>query len=66
MNIRFPKKYYTDPEKTLFQGWYIFCLMIKGFKINWFTDCGEWFFYIYIGKRHWRFSSAGFIKGKIK
>lgn len=38
----------------------------KPLQIRWFTDFGEWFFYIHIGKRYWRFSSAGYLKGKSK
>ncbi len=41
----------------------IFILVMKGFEVRLFTDYGEWFLYITIGKKWWRFSSAGFMKG---
>jgi hypothetical protein len=37
----------------------------KPFQFRWFMDCGEWFIYIHIGKRYWRFSSAGYLKGRV-
>jgi len=35
----------------------------KYFKIRWFTDHHEWFLYIHLSKRWWRFSGAGYMKG---
>jgi hypothetical protein len=34
------------------------------FGFYWFVDCGEWFIYITIGKRWWRFSSCGYLSGR--
>jgi hypothetical protein len=39
-------------------------LKSKVFQIRWFMDYSEWFLYIHIGKKYWRFSSAGFISSK--
>jgi hypothetical protein len=44
------------------QGTYVFHLVSKYFQFRWFTDCGEWFIYIHIGKKWCRFSGAGFMK----
>lgn len=38
----------------------------KLFEINWFKDSGEWFLYFRFMKYYMRFSSAGFMKGRIK
>lgn len=48
-----------------YQGIFIIHLVSKNrnFQFRWFTDCGEWFLYIHLGKKWWRFSSAGFLKG---
>lgn len=35
-------------------------------KLRWFMDAGNWFFYVHLGKKYWRFSSAGFVSGKSK
>jgi len=42
-------------------------LTIKFFKFlfKWFIDCGDWFIYVYWGFKYLRFSSAGFLYGKI-
>lgn len=58
------EKYYTDTASQSYQGTYIFMLDINKFRFSWFTDCGEWFIYIHIGSKWWRFSSCGFIKSK--
>lgn len=56
--------YFKHPyEHKNFQGTYIFHLVTDHFQFRWFTDCGEWFLYINLGKRWWRFSGAGFLKG---
>ena len=47
-------------------GIYILKFKIFKFKLDWFTDCGDWFLYLYFGKNYLRFSSAGFLKGKVK
>ncbi len=41
----------------------IFYLLTKRFQLKWFTDCGNWFLYIHVGKRWIRFSNCGFVKG---
>ena len=46
-------------------GTNILQLTISKLKIDWFTDCGEWFLYLYWGKKYIRFSSAGFTRGKL-
>jgi hypothetical protein len=58
------KKYYTSLGD--YQGFDFILFNTKYFKFNWFTDCGEWFVYIYFGKRYFRFSGAGFLMGKIE
>jgi hypothetical protein len=65
MKLVLNKKYYTWPGKCQddYQGTYYLIFMTKPFSLKWFTDCGEWFVYIHIGKRWWRFSSAGYMKG---
>jgi len=45
--------------------WQYLFLKVGPFVINWFTDCGDWFIYVYLGKRYWRFSSAGFLSGQL-
>lgn len=41
-------------------GWTFFDFRLFGFRLSWFTDCGDWF--IYVGRKHMlRFSSAGFM-----
>jgi len=63
MRITLFEKYYTNEDINHPQGWYILMIICKLFKIRWFTDCGEWFLYLVLGKRYWRFSSVGFTKG---
>lgn len=58
------EKYYTN--SNIYQGLYILVFRIKLISFSWFTDCGDWFVYITLGKRWYRFSSAGFMKGKHK
>ena len=58
------KKYYTSHD--VYQGTYILVFRTKLVSLSWFTDCGEWFIYITIGKRWVRFSSCGFMKGRHK
>jgi hypothetical protein len=36
----------------------------KCFALSWFTEFDEWFIYIVLGKKYWRFSSAGYLKGR--
>jgi hypothetical protein len=43
-----------------------FSFISKLFQFRWFMDCGEWFLYIHLGKRYYRFSSCGFLQGKSK
>lgn len=62
MELKLFQRYYIDGE---FEGWYFIWLVTKHFQFRWFTDCGEWFFYIHLGKKYWRFSGAGYMKGKI-
>jgi len=45
-----------------YQGKFKFHFVSKYFQFRWFTDCREWFLYIHLGKRWWRFSGAGFMK----
>lgn len=62
MRLRLFEKYYTNNK---FQGWYLIIFRSKLFQFRWFTDCGDWFLYIHLGRKYWRFSSAGFLKGKL-
>ncbi len=63
--MRVLKKYYTDGRQD-YQGIYILWFDWKIFKFRWFTDCGEWFIYIYFGKYRWiRFSGAGYMSGRV-
>jgi len=41
-----------------------FLFYTKYFSLSWFVDCGEWFSYVVFGKYYFRFSGAGFMKGK--
>jgi len=61
MKIKLFKKYYTIHEG--YQGIDFIIFKTKWFQFKWFTDYGEWFVYIYLGKRWVRFSSCGFMKG---
>lgn len=65
MILKINEKYYTggDHHQNIYQGTYIFHLVANYFQFRWFTDCGEWFLYIHLGKRWWRFSGAGYMKG---
>lgn len=63
MKFNIYNKYFRDEndveiEFLLIEG--------NGCRINWFTDCGDWFFYIILGKRFWRFSSAGYMDYRCK
>jgi hypothetical protein len=62
--LLFCKKYYTPTGSC--QGVDILIIRGKRFKIQWFTDCGEWFIYVTLGRKFYRFSGAGFLKGKTK
>lgn len=54
------------PNDKLYHGYrIIFELKTKPFTIRWFVDHDEWFFYVYLGKNWWRFSSMGFLKGEL-
>jgi nuclear transport factor 2 (NTF2) superfamily protein len=68
MRVVLPKKYYYERQngEKVFQGWTIFVLRIKRFAFRWFTDCGEWFIYLEMGKRNIRFSSCGYLNWKDK
>lgn len=44
------------------EGWYIFDIRHKNYGIWFFTDVGEWFLYIQLGKKCYRLSSAGYLK----
>lgn len=62
IKIRILQKHYIAniKSKENYQGFYILFIKIKRYGIGWFTDCGEWFLYFYLGKKHCvRFSSAG-------
>lgn len=48
------------------EGLDIITFRTKLFQFRWFTDCGYWFIYIYLGSRYYRFGSAGFLTGKLK
>jgi hypothetical protein len=61
MKLIINKKYYFH-EKS-YQGTYRLIFITRLFQFRWFTDCDEWFLYIHIGKRWWRFSGAGYMKG---
>jgi len=61
MKVKLFKKFYTHYGK--YQGFDFIIFRTKPFQFKWFTDCGEWFVYIYFGKRWVRFSSCGFLKG---
>lgn len=62
------KKYYDSTNE--YQGTYIFMFNFWRFKFDWFTDCGDWFIYLYWycdnNVKYVRFSSAGFMSGKYK
>lgn len=66
MKLIINEKYYTDTPSKSYQGTEIFELIAMYFQFRLFTDCGEWFLYIHLGKRWYRFSSAGFLKGKLR
>jgi hypothetical protein len=40
-------------------------LRLGRFRLHWFLDCGEWFCYVYWGKRFWRWSTVGYLYGEI-
>lgn len=61
MKLEILKKYYTYTGE--YQGRDIIIFTSKFFSIKWFTDCGSWFFNVFIGKRWYRFSDCGFMKG---
>lgn len=66
MELKILKKYYIDDipnTPKIYQGIFILFFRSKYFQFKLFTDCGEWFLYIHIGKRWWRFGSAGYLKG---
>ncbi len=66
MAFKILRPYYTcyPPNGLMdYQGIYILYLITKLFQFRWFTDCGEWFLYIHLGKKWWRFSGAGYMKG---
>ena len=46
--------------------WQFLLLIVGCFSIDWFTDCGEWFLYIYWKNKYWRFSSVGYLSWKKK
>ncbi len=58
-----PYYFYDDKPKCKAnrQGMYILMLRLKDYGIGWLTDCGAWFFYVYLGKHGLRFSSEGFL-----
>lgn len=62
------QKYY-DSGGT-YQGTYILMFKVRKFRLDWFTDCGDWFLYLYWFRKesakYVRFSSAGFMKGCYK
>ena len=68
MTLKINEKYYTHypHEYKNYQGTHILNLVTKPFQFRWFTDCGEWFLYIHLGERWWRFSGAGYMKGVSK
>jgi hypothetical protein len=37
----------------------------RNFQIRWFTEYGNWFFYIHIGSNWWRFSNMGYLSSRI-
>ena len=45
------------------RGGYIFCLKTNWFQFRWFAECENWFVYVHFGKRWFRFSNCGFIRG---
>lgn len=56
------RKYLRMPKsKENYVGTNILTLRFGKFGFNWFTDSGNWFFYIYLNKSIVRFSSAGFM-----
>lgn len=61
MILKINEEYRTSNNS--YQGVFIFHLVSKNknFQFRWFTDCGEWFIYIHLGKRWWRFSGAGYL-----
>ena len=65
MILKINEPYYFDRLNGYrdYQGTHIFQFITKPFQFRWFTDCGEWFLYIHLGKKWWRFSGAGYMKG---
>ncbi len=46
---------------------YNYIIFINKFiQFRWFREFGEWFLYIHLGKRFWRFGSSGYLKGEQK
>lgn len=61
------EKYYFENQfgQKTYQGTYFLQFKVsKYFFFNWFTDCGDWFIYIYIIKMWFRFGSCGYLSGK--
>ena len=56
-------QYSPEPEDYVME-WQFLLLEIGKFKINWLTDCDEWFCYIDWKQKWWRFSSAGYMSWK--
>ena len=56
--------FYKDRYKGECFNYIIF--ISKYFQFRWFKDFEEWFLYIHLGKKFWRFSSAGYLKGESK
>jgi hypothetical protein len=67
MEFKFIEKYYFQNKGGIneFQGCYIFWLITKPFQFRWFTDCGDWFIYIHLGKYYWRLGRAGIMRGSV-
>jgi len=64
MTLKILKPYCFKNLKHKYQGIHIISFISKPFQFRLFTDCGEWFLYIHIVDRWWRFSGAGYLRGR--
>ena len=60
---RVKNQWSPEPEDYDMEWQFLF-LKIGKFKIDFFSDCGELFCYIYWGEKWWRFSTAGYLNYK--
>lgn len=41
-------------------------LRVGPLVVTWYREWGDWFVYVHLRKRFWRFSSAGYLTGVVK